>query len=339
MKPCCAACRGRPLLRLLLRKPHRQFGQAMVETVVLAAALVPLLLAIPLLAKYQDIRHAAVAASRTAAFECSVRPDSCAGSSGEAALADDLRRRHFARHDRDLFTADAMAQDAPGVERNRFWVDRRGANLLASPSDVTVNLRAGDSDALQGAWSRGAAGAPGSGGSAGSAGSIGSAGSAALAVAAAGPGAFGLETGKGLLTAQVRARVSVDRTLAQWLARPEGMRLALTGKTAVIVDSWNASEAKGSDPRSFETRTELGRRLPDVGATTGILEQARRAAPAGALETPGGAGAEDVIDALYSPIRLLITGPLLAPVEPRGRLFRYHEIDVDVVPQDRVRQP
>ena len=56
------------------------------------------------------------------------------------------------------------------------------------------------------------------------------------------------------------------------------------------------------------------------------------------LGTSAGAGPEELIDLLYSPIRLLITSPLLAPVEPRGRLFRYHEIDVDVVPRDRLPQ-
>ena len=45
-----------------------QGGQSLVEAAVLAAALVPLLLAVPLLAKYQDLRHAAIAASRSAAL-------------------------------------------------------------------------------------------------------------------------------------------------------------------------------------------------------------------------------------------------------------------------------
>jgi hypothetical protein len=127
--------------------------------------------------------------------------------------------------------------------------------------------------------------------------------------------------------------------LAQWLARPEGMRLALTGKSAVIVDAWNASAGKGEDPRSFRSRVEQGRRLPDLGDAAGMLDLAGQAAPAGALAAMGGAGPEEAIDLLYSPIRHLITGPVLAPVEPRGNLFRYHEIDVDVVPSDRIRQP
>jgi hypothetical protein len=295
------------------RASRAQRGQSLVEVVVLAAALVPLLLAIPLLAKYQDIRQAAIAASRNAAFECSVRPDACGQPPAQAALADGLRRRHFARHDHDLLSDDAIADDAPAAQRNRFWVDRRGEALLADFSDVAVRVTVGESDALQGAWREGGANP-------------------------AGPAAFGLDAANGMVTAQVRARVSLQRTLAQWLARPQGMALALTGKTAVIVDAWNASAGKDADPRSFQSRVELGRRLPGLGDAAGMLAAAGQAAPAGVLGTSAGAGPEELIDLLYSPIRFLITGPLLAPVEPRGRLFRYHEIDVDVVPQDRLPQ-
>ena len=325
---------GRPKAGSLPRGVDRrraaaaQQGQALVEAVVLAAALVPLLLAVPLIAKYQDIRHAAISASRTAAFECSIRPESCGAPQAQAVMADDVRRRHFARHDRDLPSDDAMADDPSAEERNRFWVDRRGASLLAGLSDVAVRVGVGESDAARGAWT------PTGGG--GASGGI-DAGRAGLLVA--GPGAFGLDVAGGMVTAQVRARVSLNRTLAQWLSRPEGMRLALTGKSAVIVDAWNASEGKGEDPRSFQGRVEQGRRLPGLGDGAAMLDAAALAAPAGAMGPIGGAGPEEAIDLLYSPIRLLITGPLLAPVEPRGALFRYHEIDVDVVPEDRVRQP
>jgi hypothetical protein len=281
-----------------------QQGQALVEALVLAAALIPLLLAVPLIAKYQDIRHAAIAASRTAAFECSVRPDDCGEGQARATIAADLRRRHFARHDRDLLSADDMSDDAPLSERNRFWVDRRGASLLASASDVELQLDVGSSDAAGRAWLRAGADAGGN---------LAADAAADAMSALAGPAAFGLDIGYGLSAARVQAGVSLSRTLAQWLQRPEGMRLTLSGKTAVMVDAWNASSGKGTGSRSFESRVEQGRRLPGSG--------------------------EEAFDLLYAPIRQLITGPLLAPIEPRGNLFRYHEIDVDIVPEDRVGEP
>ena len=304
-----------------------QRGQSLVEVVVLAAALLPLLLAVPLLAKYQDLRHAAIAASRTAAFECSVRPQACEDGAAQAALADGVRRRHFARHDRDLLSIDALPEEPSADERHGFWVDRRGQALLAAASDVSVDVAAGESDAARGAWSRGATSGAGL-----AAGGLG-------AILAAGPDAFGLTLEKGLVTAGVQARVSLQRTLAQWLQKPEGLALTLTGRTAVLVDSWNASSGKGREARSVQSRVERGRRLPGLGDAASPLREAGRWAPAGSLGAAQDGGAEAAIDVLYAPIRTLITSPLMAPVEPRGSLFRYHEVDVDVVPADRLVTP
>ena len=142
----------------------------------------------------------------------------------------------------------------------------------------------------------------------------------------------------GLATASVRASLSAGSSLAQWLVRPEGLQLDLSARSAVLVDAWNASSAKGQDPRSFESRVAQGRRLPGLGAAAGQLALAAGLVPAGTLGDVGD-GVEGLVDALYAPIRLLITGPLLAPVEPRGSLFRYHEIDVDLVPTDRLGMP
>jgi len=305
-----------------------QQGQALVEVLVLATALVPLLLAVPLVAKYQDVRLAAIAASRTAAFECSARPDACGEEALQAAVADDLRRRHFSSHHRDLLSADGVPDGAPAEQRNRFWVDRRGGGLLAKPSDVSLGVATGRSDAADGASNRAAGG--GAGGVSGAVGAT---------SGLVGPGAFGLDVGGGLITSHVQARVSLNRTLAQWLQKPEGMRLVLTGKTAVLVDAWNATSGKGGEPRSLQSRLEQGRRLPELADTLAMFGDAAGASPAGTGSSIAGAGTEGAIDVLYAPIRTLITSPLLAPVEPRGSLFRYHEIDVDLIPADRIGEP
>ena len=55
-----------------------QDGQALAETLVIASfVLVPFIIAVPMLAKYQSIRQATEASARTAAFECTVRIEDC----------------------------------------------------------------------------------------------------------------------------------------------------------------------------------------------------------------------------------------------------------------------
>ncbi len=268
---------------------RRQQGQALVETLVVSLALVPMFLAIPLIAKYADIRQAAIEASRTAAFDCTVRFDDCDTPLQRAASIVELRRTHFADPRADSTSIDAVV--ATPVAPNRFWVDRTQSALLDTDDPVRLSIVRARSDAIAGA--------------------LAGAGAAAIDAAsqASGPDAFGLPLDEGLVLAQVDAHVSLGRTLAQWMKRPLGLQLRLAGRTAVLTDAWNAVEADGSDPRSVRARVDQGWVLP---------------------------AGEAAIDLGYLPIRELIGGALLAPVEPRGRLFRYHEVDVDLVPADRI---
>ena len=303
----------------------RQSGQALTELLVVALGLLPILLAMPLLAKFQDIRIAAVSASRTAAFECTVRFERCQAGEALDAMTDGLRRRHFARHDRDSLSADAIAADPPAADRNRFWVDRRGEPLLADLRDVALRVDAAGSDAIAGAWGGSSTGRM-------------TAFVGALSDAV-GPGAFGLALAGGLMTARVEARIGAGRTVAAWLDKPEGLALALGGRTAVMTDAWNATAAYGDGPRTVLARVDRGRRLPTLGEARAAIGALGGIAPPGVLGGLDDLEPEEAFDAAYAPVRALITGPLLAPVEPRGRLFRYHEVDVDLVPADRIGAP
>ena len=89
-----------------------QRGQALAETLVASLALLPLLVAVAAIGKLLDARHTTIAASRTAAFECTVRTDECARASGRDTIRDEVRRRHFMRDDREVLTADS-APDRP----------------------------------------------------------------------------------------------------------------------------------------------------------------------------------------------------------------------------------
>lgn len=226
---------------------RRQRGQALVETLVGALVLVPLALLAILLGKYQSMQQATIAASRTLAFECTVRPGACANGASQAALAEEVRRRHFGRIDREILSNDVLGDSAPADERNPLWVDRRGQPLLERFTDVDIALSSPPFDAGRStAIGRAASGAAG------------------LLDRLAGPARFGLSISGGLVEARVKLRVSPGEAGNERLARLDSLPLSMQARTAVLTDAWNASGPYGSDPGRVEARVEQGSRLDPV---------------------------------------------------------------------------
>jgi hypothetical protein len=125
----------------------------------------------------------------------------------------------------------------------------------------------------------------------------------------AGPGRFGLDIEAGFVDARVAARVSRSRPADGWVSRLTAMPLTLDAHLTVLTDAWNASQAYGPAPDSVEARVAAGARVP---------------------------GIETVLAAGWLPVRgLLATGSLLG-FESRAGELRWHEIDVDLVPPDRL---
>jgi hypothetical protein len=117
-----------------------QSGQAAVEFIVLALALIPLFLLFPMIAKYQDLSHTTQMASRYVAFDAITRNDiqSRDGWKPEEQLADEVRRRFFSNTDAPIKTDDVAGDfDA---NRNLFWRDPYGNPLIARFSDVGVSF-------------------------------------------------------------------------------------------------------------------------------------------------------------------------------------------------------
>lgn len=119
--------------------PHT--GQSTIEFLVLALALLPLFLLLPLLGKYLDLGHAAEHAARHVAFESTIAgsPD---GEPSAAGLARDVRRRHFGSADAPIRTGE-HAKDVP-AHRNPLWTDHRGRPLIdhfAAQIDVRLDAR------------------------------------------------------------------------------------------------------------------------------------------------------------------------------------------------------
>lgn len=275
---------------------HRLAGQALVETVVGAIVLVPLVLLVVWLGKVQSVRQAAIAASRTVAFECAVRPDACGDAHGQAALADEIRRRAFSRVDAGILSAERLPEDAPVAERNPLWTDRAGRPLLERFADVGVRVDRQRFDAGASlAHSR--------------AGGI-VADAAALLADQAGPGRFGLDIAEGLVDAKVQVNLSSSRTASDFRSQLDSIPLRIHARTAVLTDAWNASGPYGADPRSVESRVERGRQLL--------------------------AAYDASIDARYLLTRGFIGLMGAIGLEPAAGAFRYHDADVDLVPPDRL---
>lgn len=113
-------------------------GQALTEFLVIAVALVPLFLLLPMIGKYQDIAHATQMASRYAAFDAT----SFGNVNGynpwkpPAQLASELQRRFYGNANAPIKTGDVAGDfDA---DRNLLWRDPYGHPLIRNFNDVTV---------------------------------------------------------------------------------------------------------------------------------------------------------------------------------------------------------
>lgn len=273
---------------------HGLRGQALVECLVAALVLVPLVLLVAWLGKVDAMRHAAIGASRMLAFECTVRPDDCRAASTRPELADELRRRAFGRIDVPVLTQDRAA-DTP-ADRSPLWVDRANRPLLERFADVAIRIDAPSFDA-----GRSVAGSRG--------GSLVS-GALTLADTLAGPARFGLELNGGLVDARVQVAITPGARSDGFRGQLDSIPLRLRANTAILTDAWNASGPYGSAADSVDSRVGRGKRLPGPYETT--------------------------LDARYALTRGFIAVMDAIGLEPAGGAFRYHEIDVDRVPADRV---
>lgn len=293
-------------------------GQALVETLVVAIALVPLAVLVVLLGKYQSMQSATVAASRSLAFDCAARPQTCADPAAAGWLAESLRTRHFERPDSAIDSGRAT-----GGSTHPLWRDRAGRPLLEQLSDVgaAVSLRefnAGLNTAIGRASAADVsgigvptrAGFPASGAFGGAVPAA--PGAADLLNRLAGPARFGLAINEGLLDARVEVRVAASHAGTQGFAQLDPMALTMRARTAILSDAWGASGPHG-DVASVDSRTEPGARLDTLRETR--------------------------ISAGYQLTRWTLDLMGATGMEPFARDFQYHGGDPDAVPLDRIGSP
>lgn len=120
------------------RQPSFQRGQALTEFLVVAFALVPLFLLMPVLAKVQDMAHSTQMAARYAAFEAMARHPGAGGFKPEAQLTDELRRRFFSNTEAPIKTGDGA--DEVEAQRHAFWRRPDGSPLIRSFTDVRLGF-------------------------------------------------------------------------------------------------------------------------------------------------------------------------------------------------------
>lgn len=327
-----------PKGRAPAQKAHKdQKGQALAETLVVASfVLLPFVIAVPLLAKYQSIRQANVSAARTAAFECSVRYQDCEQQASTDAIADQIRRRHFSKSSLSVRSDEVVSDDQVETQYNRLWVDRQGKPLLDSYQQVALKITRErfdavnpdhkvdndvplEGDAVKGrqVLSRLINGAS----------------------QLAGPGRFGMDIQGGLFTAQVQTSLPLDPWWNGILPvdHDASNPLRFTEKLVVLGDAWNASSAKGREATSFQSRVQRGRRLPDLNDVVFAASTAMGKVPPEALNRVPRIDTEKFFETLHVvPSMMLRNVGRLEPLRNSGKDFHYHDIDVDIVPEDRL---
>jgi hypothetical protein len=205
-------------LRLPFHGLTPQAGQALTEFLVVALALLPLFLLIPMIAKYQDTAHMTQMATRYAAFDATIRNDGTAGAwKPETQLADEMRRRFFGNSAAAIKTNDVAGNfDA---HRNLFWRGPDDRPLLAGFGDVSVSFGpdrlVSHDNAFESASDT--AGFPGASG-------------------------FGLAS-KGIYTANVSVKLANLPSNLAFYHPLDAINLIVTRSTSVLLNPWTARNA------------------------------------------------------------------------------------------------
>jgi hypothetical protein len=228
------------------RRPGLQAGQALAEFLAIAFALVPLLLLLPMIGKYQDLAHMTQMASRYAAFDATSFGDMGDGYEAwkpPAQLADEIRRRFYSNPDAPIKTGDVAGDfDA---NRNLLWRDPYGNPLIRNFSDVSISF--GNNAAAQ------------SGGfSAGS----GADGTPFNSVPFANANTIGLQA-RGIYTANVAVAVANLPAGFKSIAPFDTLHLSIERHTSLLFDPW-------ASPITKVTEKRVGRLAPINNALSAI---------------------------------------------------------------------
>lgn len=243
-------------------------GQALTEFLVLALALIPLFLLIPLIAKYQDISYAVQMASRYVAFEAITRNDSHISWKSPEQLAGEVRRRFFGNSNAPIKTGDTAGNFL--AHQNLFWRGPSGTALIADVnSDVSVSFGPGKRPNHADAFAPAQDGVPFNR-------------IAGTSVAIDIAGELGLSA-KGTYTGNVTVKLAnLPAGLAAY--QPfDSIKLSITRHTSVLIDGWQAK-----DPSQVESRIDSALLIPGTALTAvaGIVDATVSGVEIGQIQGP-----------------------------------------------------
>ena len=289
----------------------------MIETILFSMVMVPFFVFTVWLGNLADLRLQTGEAARQLAFECTVHTPECLGTADARDLNQAVRIRSFA-------SVTASVDGRGGVRGARLAQtdhrDRRGAALLSRYEDVTMRVEPSRFDA-------GLSQALGQAGRS-------MANAAETLSKVSGPDHFGLSLTGGLAVAKVETMTSARSTSssaaasnvrfsanspARWMSGGwrEGLDpwpVRLQARAAILTDPWAASMPQGADFQSVEQRLTSAWRVPSIG----------------------GLPSDALLSAWSQPVQLFLKGANALGLEPSAAQFRYHRIEWDRVPADRL---
>ncbi|MES2161627.1 MAG: hypothetical protein V4476_10765 [Pseudomonadota bacterium] len=225
-----------------LHARRRDRGQGLTEFLVLAVALVPLYLLIPLIAKYQDVASQVAMAGRYVTFEAMTRNDAQSTWKTPAELAGDVRRRFFSNADAPIKTGDVAGNFL--ANQNLFWRGPDDSALIADfDRDVAVSFGPDLKPAHADAFTSASDGKPFNG-------------MAATSLGIHTAEKLGLDS-RGIYTGNVTVQLAkLPAGLASY--KPfDSISLAITRHTSVVIDGWAARSAA-----QVQTRIDSGVLVP-----------------------------------------------------------------------------
>jgi hypothetical protein len=116
-------------------------GNALAETIVALAALLPFLGGIVLLGKQLDVKHKSLDALRYSVWERTVWSSSGANAKVNADISMEALDRSFGDPNTGVHSADFLS--SAGISRNPLW-QHAGHSLLTSPSNAAISSRLSD---------------------------------------------------------------------------------------------------------------------------------------------------------------------------------------------------